>query len=361
MPPIGGVRVAALIAAVVLAGCGAPPRSEQAVRSPAPARAPVAAEPTSSTVDPRIASASGDAFPDSEVQLVMREEGLDEASARLLLALGHSSPALGEVARATYPTTYAGVWIDRPSVRVMIAFTRDAEASAAALARDYLHGDRLEAVTVTHSLAELEAAQATLAEVGAREQGVRSTGVDVVGGQLLVVTTHCLGPVRAALDALIPGIPVDLQLAGQPGRPAPSPDPDCVGVPPLPEPTATPDGGEPFDLVTHDEPQVAYDFSGTQGVLTGGLVEGRHCLWLERSDGQTTSVLWPYGFSGRTDPYRLVNADGHVVARAGDEMSLGGSGGDGGALTCAEGATGLWGAAPVFRVERARAPRPADS
>jgi hypothetical protein len=38
------------------------------------------------------------------------------------------------------------------------------------------------------------------------------------------------------------------------------------------------------------------------------------------------ALVWPYGFTARTDPLRLVGGDGQVLARRGDHVELGGGG-----------------------------------
>ena len=48
------------------------------------------------------------------------------------------------------------------------------------------------------------------------------------------------------------------------------------------------------------------------------------CLHLELEDGKTVSVLWPHGYSARSDPLRLIDPEGATVATVGDEIRLSG-------------------------------------
>ncbi|MGH2578508.1 MAG: hypothetical protein ACRDG9_12290 [Actinomycetota bacterium] len=59
----------------------------------------------------------------------------------------------------------------------------------------------------------------------------------------------------------------------------------------------------------------------------GSLVQRDPCLFLEAEDGSTSLIIWPYGWSisatteGST---AVVDEDGRVVHRVGEEIELGG-------------------------------------
>jgi hypothetical protein len=64
------------------------------------------------------------------------------------------------------------------------------------------------------------------------------------------------------------------------------------------------------------------------GTLAGGRVgSGEYCVWVTRESGEAIPVVWPAGFRARLDPLELLNAEGAVVARAGDKLSVGGGAG----------------------------------
>src|SRR6266536_30330 len=60
------------------------------------------------------------------------------------------------------------------------------------------------------------------------------------------------------------------------------------------------------------------------GVLEGGRTDrGEYCVWV-RAGQRAVPVVWPAGFRARLDPLELLNAEGEVVARAGDCISVAG-------------------------------------
>lgn len=76
---------------------------------------------------------------------------------------------------------------------------------------------------------------------------------------------------------------------------------------------------------------VGEDHPGMAALLVGRLRGDADmgCLWIEPGEeyaglGNRVSVEWPYGYTAAFDPIRLYDADGHVVAREGDLLELGG-------------------------------------
>lgn len=63
-----------------------------------------------------------------------------------------------------------------------------------------------------------------------------------------------------------------------------------------------------------------------EGVVLRGSARGVDdvCVWLESDDGRVVSALWPYGHYLATDPIRVIDRDGNVVASVGDTLDLGG-------------------------------------
>ena len=62
-----------------------------------------------------------------------------------------------------------------------------------------------------------------------------------------------------------------------------------------------------------------------EGVLEAGRTDrGEYCVWL-RTRQRAVPVVWPAGFRARLDPLELLNAEGKVVARGGDWISVAGA------------------------------------
>lgn len=62
------------------------------------------------------------------------------------------------------------------------------------------------------------------------------------------------------------------------------------------------------------------------GALAGSPKAGGGCLWLEpiRGPAKRIPVVWPADFHARLSPVELINAQGRVIARAGDRLQFGG-------------------------------------
>jgi hypothetical protein len=60
------------------------------------------------------------------------------------------------------------------------------------------------------------------------------------------------------------------------------------------------------------------------GTLGGGTHPGGACFWFEGEGSSRVAIVWPYGFTARRDPLRLIGGDGRVLARRGDHVELGG-------------------------------------
>ena len=71
-----------------------------------------------------------------------------------------------------------------------------------------------------------------------------------------------------------------------------------------------------------------------EGVL---VVDQRSGIALRDPSGGIEDLIWPHGDSGRVgDPITVVDADGNVVARVGDQVRIGGGeiGADGAWMAC---------------------------
>jgi hypothetical protein len=57
-----------------------------------------------------------------------------------------------------------------------------------------------------------------------------------------------------------------------------------------------------------------------KGTLDGGQVDGFECFWLVDASGLRTDVMYPTGWTPRSNPVRLIDPSGAVVARRGDRL-----------------------------------------
>jgi hypothetical protein len=85
--------------------------------------------------------------------------------------------------------------------------------------------------------------------------------------------------------------------------------------------------GEPFPLPTYEPAEVGM-MAQISGVLEADAEN--KCVWLRVPEpyddtGDTKlSIVWPAGYTARTDPIRIYGADGELVATEGDEILMGG-------------------------------------
>ena len=88
------------------------------------------------------------------------------------------------------------------------------------------------------------------------------------------------------------------------------------------------DGALSHALPTHP-PESVCDLAAITGALSGSPSDP-WLLWVIRADGSRANILWSAGYVARFDPSpELVDAQGNIVAVAGEQVTLGGSGGPG--------------------------------
>ena len=73
-----------------------------------------------------------------------------------------------------------------------------------------------------------------------------------------------------------------------------------------------------------------------EGTLDGGRVDGFDCVWLVTPTGARTDVMYPEGWEPLSNPVRLADPSGNVVARFGDRVRVTGPEGIGESV-CAPG------------------------
>jgi hypothetical protein len=61
-------------------------------------------------------------------------------------------------------------------------------------------------------------------------------------------------------------------------------------------------------------------------LLRGPLNSDGQCFWIGKGSIHATVVIWPYGYRAATNPLRIIDNNGHVFARVGQVVSVGGGG-----------------------------------
>lgn len=278
------IHTLTIIAAAVL-GCSAPaaPKSDAPTPSP-PARVD---EPRDL---PQIPGVSRD-------ELLRRADMTD--------AIGD----LGAALERDEAATFGGLWIDSGATfRVVVAFTRDGEATIRRHAAGTPFERDIELRTVERSLASL---QKTQSDVIAKLRGlglVFDAGIDVKTNRIVIDTTD-----RPAFDAALAKsgytLPAEVVV-------------DTIGEP-IPAPTfpVDPDPAVVFPRLRAPSPSMM------QALLQGTLTLKDGCLRVVAPGDPTGHlVLWQPGYypHGRGDALEILDRTGKPVARVGDSIALGG-------------------------------------
>jgi hypothetical protein len=66
-----------------------------------------------------------------------------------------------------------------------------------------------------------------------------------------------------------------------------------------------------------------------EGKLEGGRIDGFDCVWLVDAQGRRVDVMYPAGFDTASNPVRLIDRSGTVVAARGDLVFVSGPDGIG--------------------------------
>lgn len=75
--------------------------------------------------------------------------------------------------------------------------------------------------------------------------------------------------------------------------------------------------GDVVTLDTADTPMTNQMALEVAGPLRSRVTNGHACFWFVGEDGSTISILWPHGSTAATDPLRVLDADGEVLATSG--------------------------------------------
>ena len=251
-----------------------------------------------------------------DAQVYADEYGLDleEAVRRLSLqeTIGALNAELAEKERATF----AGLWIEHePQFGVFIRFTRN----GAETLQPYIEGGPLE------GLVQVLAAQATLEELTAAYQAamrqIDKLGIDVTSALDVVENRVAIFVAdeawfREQLDGAGIRLPEHVELVAAGGRSA----------------------GEIDICATPEVPGVAFPRQGPiegprvvmQALLVGRLVLVDGCLRIESPHGDESQLpIWPpeFGLAAEGEQIQVLDGEGRVVARVGEEVYMGGGGG----------------------------------
>ncbi len=175
----------------LLAGCaagggaGGPVGAPAATPTDAPALLAVTPRPTAAaTANAATATAASARYPDAPYMAGMFGISLEEAQRRL--ALAEAVNPLAAAIPVDHPDTFAGLWLEQePEFKLVVAFTRDAEATL----RPYVAGTPLEGIaearTLPVSYAALQQTQQELAYLFDLYPGVYSSDIDIKGNRVV--------------------------------------------------------------------------------------------------------------------------------------------------------------------------------
>ena len=251
-----------------------------------------------------------------DAQAYADDYGLELEEAARRLALQETIGALNAELAEKEPSTFAGLWVEHePDFQVFVRFTQD----GASTLQPYIEGGPLEGMVEVRdadaSLEELRAAHRTAMQA-IDELGIDVTSaVDVVENRVAVFVAD---PdwFQGQLDGAGIILPDHVELVVAGGRSAGEIDicatPDVAGL-------AFPRQGPV------EGPRVMM-----QALLIGELVLADGCLRIE-SVHSTESLLpiWPpeFGLAAEGDGVQVLDGEGQVVARVGEEVYMGGGGG----------------------------------
>jgi hypothetical protein len=256
-----------------------------------------------------------------DAQAYADEYGLDLEEAVRRLALQETIGALNAELAEKEQATFAGLWLEHePEFQVFVRFTRD----GAQTLQPYIEDGPLE------GLVQVLGADATMEELTlAHQEAMReidklgiavTSGVDVVENRVAVFVADREW-FQAQLDAAGIRLPDHVELVVAGGRSA----------------------GEIDICATPEVPGVAFPRQGPvegprvvmEALLIGRLVLADGCLRIESVHGDGSQLpIWPpeFDLAAQGDEIQVLDGEGRVVARVGEEVYMGGGGGSATAL-----------------------------
>lgn len=206
------------------------------------------------------------------------------------------------------PATFGAVWVEqKPVFQVVVTFTKDPEATLRRWTTDPMYVARLAPRTATEVNAAANRAFAALKRMGVGANG----GTDVKTATVKIDVLNDWERVEAAVASGRLQLPPWVHL-----RP---PAPLRFSVPP-------PAPGAPYLAVA--KPRGGAEWMALAG---GRLVVEDGCIRLKGGDAPSTLVIWRGNHaldSSRPGELRIVDRFSGSFVRVGDEVELGGGGGD---------------------------------
>jgi hypothetical protein len=300
--------LATLVLAVLAAGCvPSPTPGTSGSGAILPTREPIEGAPEALGPDEALRR-------DAEAYAEQFGVPVEEATQRLQFqdGIGELNGAL----QASEADTFGGLWIEHePDYRVVVLFTRRGEQTI----RPYLAGKPyahlVEVRRARYSLAELE----TIYARATRELAKLDFGVNVlldVPGNRVEATVGDRewfeSELRRAGAELPDGVELTIIEGGSTAR-----DRDLLLTPPVP--------GIAFP---RQKPVEGFRVC-MEAALVGILRPEGECLYVESLGGGSLVPIWPPEFTLRVEGNQMlvINGEGQVAARAGEEVYMGGGGG----------------------------------
>lgn len=213
----------------------------------------------------------------------------------------------------TIPDRYAGQWWDSDAAVMTVLLTGDDVADHRAALQEAVgaRGTVCVAGGARYTAAELEAAQQRAVQIAVDEGlGMWSAGTDTVGNRVDLEVERIDEPTRERIrqqagDAVRIRAYVALREATLAQLPEPAPKSDIVLE------TADTRGGAGMQAL---------------GTFTVRFDAEQRCVYGE-AGAERIGLIWPFGYYATSDPLRVLDNDGRLVAREGDLIESGGGGG----------------------------------
>lgn len=245
---------------------------------------------------------------DAEIIAAQQGISVDEAIRRLVLQ--DPIGTLGAELKRQEGDTFAGLWIQHgPEYRVVVVFTRDGEETIRRYVENTPLADLIEVRTAEVTLAELKAAQQKARRLLDGVGLSTASGINLQENRVKIYVTD-----RALFDAALQEANIQL--------------PDHVGVTAIYEPL-----GDDIPFAVTPDPTIHFPQLRARSVtfmaaqLEGKLIVKDGCLRVSKGDDDGGRlVIWQPGYflNNNGGIVEILDRDGETVARAGEEILLGG-------------------------------------
>jgi hypothetical protein len=248
-----------------------------------------------------------------DAEAMATHTGISVAEAIRRLSLQDAIGELGAQLEKQERETFAGLWIQHePKYRVVVAFTRDGQETIDPYIQNTPLEELVEVRTVGVSLKELESIQQRVIQMTQELGFPFESSINVQANQVeLYVTDKVLW--EEALQRTNRQLPehVETIIAYEP-----------------------PGDTHPFALTPIPNlfmPQLRVRTGGMDALLQGRLVAEEGCLRVRTFENESYLVIWQpdYFLNDNHGQIEILDRDGEVVARLGEEIRMGGGGASG--------------------------------